>query len=462
MRYWDGAAWTDRTRARGGDANGGSGGADGGSSEWFRRPIVWVAALVVVAVVATGVLVLGGSAEAGEVFLEPAAKSGADPFFDSIATSAVEVDAGGVEDVEGGGASVESLRGSAPGLYGGTGDDAVCDVAALVAFLDANPAKARAFASVVGIRPGDIGRYVGSLTPVLVREDTRVTNHGFRDGAATARQAVLQAGTAVLVDDRGLPRVRCACGNPLLEPAATASTPEFQGSAWGGFDAGRLVTVLPAADAQRELALVDVTSGDSYTVPVRATVTGGGAELVLAPDGLGVADFGEPKEQVVAAITEVIGEPDEVTRSDAVGSNWTFYRWGHLHVFFHDGVDGRTSANGFVEYTFRRDVDFAANRLEPWEPAPWEEELITPEGVTIGSPQAEAEDAYPVTYSVSFLRDTCTTIQQHEGLGGLDPGESLLFVSPERGGLHLSPVIEGEVWNIGANGESFGTAFCWT
>ncbi|MGH3907098.1 MAG: DUF6777 domain-containing protein, partial [Pseudonocardiaceae bacterium] len=42
--------------------------------------------------------------------------------------------------------------------------------------------------------------------------DTRVTNHGYRDGKATDRQAVLQAGTAVLVDEKGRPRVKCGCG----------------------------------------------------------------------------------------------------------------------------------------------------------------------------------------------------------------------------------------------------------
>ncbi|GHF01088.1 hypothetical protein GCM10018785_74850 [Streptomyces longispororuber] len=63
--------------------------------------------------------------------------------------------------------------------------------------------------------------YLRGLTPVVPRADTRVTGHGCRDGRATGHQAVLQARTAVLVDDRGLPRVRCACGNPLLPPDTT-------------------------------------------------------------------------------------------------------------------------------------------------------------------------------------------------------------------------------------------------
>jgi hypothetical protein len=38
------------------------------------------------------------------------------------------------------------------------------------------------------------------------------------NGHAVAFQAILQAGTAVLVDKDGKPVTRCRCGNPLLEP----------------------------------------------------------------------------------------------------------------------------------------------------------------------------------------------------------------------------------------------------
>jgi hypothetical protein len=45
-----------------------------------------------------------------------------------------------------------------------------------------------------------------------------VTNHSFVDGRAVAFQSILQAGTAVLVDQDGVPVARCRCGNPLLKP----------------------------------------------------------------------------------------------------------------------------------------------------------------------------------------------------------------------------------------------------
>ncbi|MCZ0997978.1 hypothetical protein O1M63_07095 [Streptomyces mirabilis] len=115
------------------------------------------------------------------------------------------------------------MSGDAPGLYGGTRNVASCDVEKQITALRADPSKNAAFASVLGIQPSAVPGYLRTLTPVQLRADTRVTNHGYRNGSATTYQAVLQAGTAVLVDDRGVPRVRCACGNPLTPPAAQQS-----------------------------------------------------------------------------------------------------------------------------------------------------------------------------------------------------------------------------------------------
>jgi hypothetical protein len=78
--------------------------------------------------------------------------------------------------------------------------------------------------------------------------DTRVTNHGYKDGAPTSYQAVLQAGTAVLVDDRGVPKVRCACGNPLSPPVARQTAPKTTGDAWPGYKQSNVVMVTPAPE----------------------------------------------------------------------------------------------------------------------------------------------------------------------------------------------------------------------
>ena len=44
----------------------------------------------------------------------------------------------------------------------------------------------------------EIPAFVDDLTPVLLRADTRVTNHGFVDGTANQIPAVLQAGLEAL------------------------------------------------------------------------------------------------------------------------------------------------------------------------------------------------------------------------------------------------------------------------
>ncbi len=85
----------------------------------------------------------------------------------------------------------------------------------LIGFLDSEPRVADAWATAAGVSTGDITETIQSYTPAVLVDDTRVTNHAYRGGVARGFQATLEAGTAVLVDDAGVPRVRCACGNPL-------------------------------------------------------------------------------------------------------------------------------------------------------------------------------------------------------------------------------------------------------
>jgi hypothetical protein len=103
------------------------------------------------------------------------------------------------------------------GLYGGSLEQ-TCDPELLIAYLESEPEKAAAWAGAQGINVDLIPEFIRSLIPAILQVDTRVTNHGFSDGVATPRQSILPAGTAVLVDDTGKPRVRCYCGNPLREP----------------------------------------------------------------------------------------------------------------------------------------------------------------------------------------------------------------------------------------------------
>ena len=222
------------------------------------------------------------------VLLEPIDEPGPDVFTDPVAPEAAgsladyaehgepgEPDPDGVpgfvtvpsraadiEDV-----SYQVVDADETGLYGGSLDEASCDVEQLAGFLAQDAQKAAAWADVIGIEPADIATYLDGLTPVNLGEDTRVTNHGFADGEPTPREAVLQRGTAVLVDDAGVPRVRCYCGNPLLEPAVSGSE-EYEGAGWSAFDPGN-VRLVDAADAPiEEFELFDVRTGSQILRPV--------------------------------------------------------------------------------------------------------------------------------------------------------------------------------------------------
>ncbi len=216
-----------------------------------------------------------------ELQLEAVGVRGPDPFTDSVAVAEVAV-ATDVSLTDGTTPDGETnADGTQPGLYGGTRSES-CNTVALVEFLQANPDKAAAWASVFGIGVEAIPDFVAGLTPVVLRVDTRVTNHGFGAGTPTAYQAVLQSGTAVLVDRTGVPRVKCNCGNPLAEPgalptslsdAAAAGVLTTSGTAWDGFDPTGVVIVTGGASPLNDFTVVDVTTGETYTTASGSVVT---------------------------------------------------------------------------------------------------------------------------------------------------------------------------------------------
>ncbi|MEY9949883.1 DUF6777 domain-containing protein [Kitasatospora sp. GAS1066B] len=258
---------------------------------WWHRRRSLAAAAVLVAVVAGLAVILverqpessgaTGSA-APEVTLQAAGDPGRDPYTPSVAVppsgspsaspapsaSPVAVSASA------GPGGVRTVNGGSAGLYGGTEQAAGCDVAELSDFLTSHTDRGHAWAAAEGIDIGGIPEYLSTLTPVVLRVDTRVTNHGFVDGAGTGFQSVLQAGSAVLVDDRGVPRARCACGNPLLAPTTDAAAPQYAGGPWPAFDAGAVVVVQPAPAPVGSLVLVDQNTGQLFTRPVGGTGTG--------------------------------------------------------------------------------------------------------------------------------------------------------------------------------------------
>jgi hypothetical protein len=236
-------------------------------------------ALVVAAVVGAFALTGGGSDVVlgpSEVFLEPVAEEGPDPFTESVARGTAELvrtlltfpttttrPDGTTTTLPLG--AIQAVSGAEVGLYGGTRDLSQCDADQMIDFLAENAEKAAAWAAVQGISVEAVSGYISQLTPVVLTGDTRVTNHGFRGGEATPRQSVLQAGTAVLVDIFGVPRARCACGNPLVEPVAIAA-PSFVGDAWENFDP-LAVRVIQATVPVDDFVLIDLTSSERFVRP---------------------------------------------------------------------------------------------------------------------------------------------------------------------------------------------------
>jgi hypothetical protein len=240
--------------------------------------LVTIVALVVVAYL---LIVMRKDRGEGEVLLQPATSEGPSPFTRSVVpagvptslpkpqsgTSTLPPAAPTVADSRGG---LKPVAGDQPGLYGGSNELGVCDKEKLITFLEQNPAKRAAFAGVLGI--SDVRKYVESLSPVILTADTRVTNHGFENGRATPFQSVLQAGTAVLVDDRGVPRVRCACGNPLLPPVLAKSKPKYTGDSWPRFDPGRIIVIQPTKAPITQITVINIITGGPLVINIQVTV----------------------------------------------------------------------------------------------------------------------------------------------------------------------------------------------
>jgi hypothetical protein len=253
--------------------------------------------VVVVAATVTAVVVLGGgggrpSTAVLNVALQPIRTVGANPFMPAVGD-----DIPAVKPPEGVHGSVVA---STPGLFGGTRDNARCDSSKMTTFLKAHPDLLAAWSAVLGIRPDDLDMYVRGLTPVTLRADTAVTNHGFKDGHVTAVPAILQAGTAVLADSHGTPVVKCFCGNPLTPPARYSAA-EYTGPRWAGFGETNVISVQPVATPVKEFVLVDAGTGKPFQ---RAAGTSGKqdhdyAGTVGGCGGAGTGPFGGGLQLVV-------------------------------------------------------------------------------------------------------------------------------------------------------------------
>src|SRR5581483_10226646 len=295
-----------------------------------RTPLLIGAVVVVVAIIAAALVLKSNKASAGEIILAPKNAPGANPFTPSVVPTAATTPpftSPTVPPQQKG--ATGSVSGSTPGLYGGTRQLGVCDPGQLVSFLQANPAKARAWASALSISTDQIGSYVAALTPVVLRTDTRVTNHGFVNGTANPIQSVLQAGTAVLVDAYGVPRVKCYCGNPLTEPKAVSGKPSYTGDQWPGFSPTQIIVIAPTINIDK-LVLVDVATGAPFVRPLGSS----GAADTDAPPGVEIfGGAGQPTTNstpaptappTTPAPTAPPGQPVSISSEGSVSATSTY------------------------------------------------------------------------------------------------------------------------------------------
>ena len=396
-----------------------------------RRGLLLVLALlVIVGIGAATFIVLNkdddtGSNIGSQVVLEPVSSVRPDGFTDNLDLEDIGGNVGDTlagipalgQDVVASLASL-STAGTEAGLYGGSQDTQTCDVAKLVTFLtaDENAAKAGAWADTLGIDVGDISDYVSGLTAVRLRFDTRVTNHGFRDGEANAFQSVLQAGTAVLVDDQGIPRVKCNCGNPLGEPEPLGSglsesdqtqaldiqqVAENPQDAWPGLDPANVVSVTP---------------GDKVTVFILVSPEG---RLFKRPVG-SAGDADERIEDVdeIGSLCETFGDsPTCVETSLGSGDVQATLRWSSsadldLHVKEPDGTEIAYSSPGPTSTGGKLDVDSNVNCVPesgvenvfwPAGGAPTGDYVVSVNGFSVGGSCGGGD--YELTIKVSGQED---------------------------------------------------------
>jgi hypothetical protein len=259
--------------------------------------VVAVAAVAVAVALAVG----GGGGKGGkggkksgaavEVVRQPADAAGPHPFTASVAGAPLPAGAPAPTvstSPAAGTLGAPAVSSATRGLYAGRFGRSSCDVTRLVADLTADSARAKAFADVVGIQPAGIGGYVNGLTPVLLRLDTRLISYRYQGGAAAPFAAVLQAGTPVLAGPHGVPRLRCVCGNPLEQPSGSSGSDKYTGASWPGFDASKVVAVVPPKDRLTEFVLYDPVGGRWFTRPRGTT---GAQDRALSPSAASTPSY---------------------------------------------------------------------------------------------------------------------------------------------------------------------------
>ena len=291
----------------------------------------------------------GGVVGPSEVRAEPVAMATANPFSPPVGADRHGITPPPAAASSSGGPS--TYRANLPGLYGGTRDHRSCNAVKLVDYLEHNPDKARAWASTLGIQRTQIRSYVSGLTAVLLRTDTRVTNHGYDNGTATSIQSVLEAGTAVFVDKYGSPVVKCYCGNPLTPPELL-SQPRYVGPLWRGFSTTNITVIHQSTTIINVFQLYDPATGELFPrtpgldgsdgpysgTAAGAPTPGGTAQNLSASFSPNPGHRGDNFTLSISGFTPSSTASVELTRPDGVLEHYTIDVGG-------DGSGSHTFAN---------------------------------------------------------------------------------------------------------------------
>lgn len=152
--------------------------------------------------------------------------------------------------------------GNSPATASGHPAPQLCDKESLRTQLIGDDTVANAWAAKAG-NGASTTDTLRNLTPLLLGQDTAVTEYAHESGEVVAYQAILQAGTAVLVDHRGQPRVRCNNGNPLREAQLGGEAKvTIEGTRWAGFDQQRVMSIRTTVAPITQLAGVVILGAD--------------------------------------------------------------------------------------------------------------------------------------------------------------------------------------------------------
>jgi hypothetical protein len=113
--------------------------------------------------------------------------------------------------------------------------------------------------------------------------------------------------------------------------------------------------------------------------------------IVLADDGLGIAALGAAADDAIAAVTAVLGQPDEdsgwvdpLTIGACAGDEARYVAWGSLYLYF-------SNRSAFVDGD-RHFFGYSYGSVGDLEAIP--EGLATPEGIGLGTTVAFLRAAY--------------------------------------------------------------------